>query len=183
MTAKFEILLRPMSEPDRGMVAKSWLTSYARSSDAQRIPPASYFPGQAKLIDKLIDSEHTMLAVEPLRPTQIYGWICGRLAGPAAVGDGREYFVVKTPRPPVIHYVYVKGLFRRAGIGRLLVNEVTRGMPAEYSHQPPVDPKDAKSFPDVESLVSKLAPGSHFNPYWIAVDPLARDRGRVGVVG
>lgn len=48
----------------------------------------------------------------------------------------------------------------------------------DFTHVPPVvanlaanspEAADNRDFPDVETLLKKLAPGSHFNPYWLTV--------------
>lgn len=161
---KLTVTLRPMISADRGFIVGTWLRNYARTREAHRVVPEAYHAGQTALIDELLDREETILAVNPEKSDQIFGFICGRRATLTA--------------PGVVHYAYVKDVFRRKGVGRLLVTTLSGGAPVDFTHVPPVvsnlaaspqDARDTRDFPDVETLLRKLAPGSHYNPYWLTV--------------
>lgn len=110
------VSLRGPLPEDRAFVLSSWHRSYRKSQWAKALDPRVYDAGQQALIvnrwDGAIPSSRCVAHPEG-DPLVILGWACA---------EG-----------PVLHYVYVKGELRRAGLGRALVNAL--GNPLIYTHQ------------------------------------------------
>jgi GNAT superfamily N-acetyltransferase len=87
---------------DLNLIYKNWLRSYHDLSDVARlIPKRVYYPGQSALIKKLLQRCDVLVACMVDDPDQVYGWICFE--------------------PNVMHYVFVKSLYRKCGVGSALI--------------------------------------------------------------
>jgi hypothetical protein len=81
-------------------VVKSWLSSFRKSDWAGPIPNNEYERVYTGTINQLLARGATVLvACNPDNPNHILGWLCYEFTR-----DGR----------PVVHYVYVKSLWRQA---------------------------------------------------------------------
>lgn len=123
------VAYRLADETDRAFVISSWLRSYRRSLWARELDPRAYDGGQVGLIERLWPM--TQVAHPEGDPLTILGWACG---------DSN-----------VLHYAYVKGELRRAGLGAALVGII--GQPKIYTHRTP--------------LGESITRGMLYNPYLI----------------
>ncbi len=84
-------------------VASTWVRSFLASPDARKIESEEYFHGHSQLVTAILARGVALVAEH-----ETYGTLLGH-----AVGERHAL-------GPVIHYAYVKGPFRRHGIGRAL---------------------------------------------------------------
>jgi GNAT superfamily N-acetyltransferase len=96
-----EIALRPYNKVwDEEFVYSTWLKSYRLSPTCRGVPLPIYNKGQRARINKIIDEGNILVATNPDEERVIYGYIV----------YGSE----------VVHYIYVKGAYRKMGIARAL---------------------------------------------------------------
>lgn len=107
MTSAIEVRQYRPSE-DKEFVYSTWLRNYKHSSYfAKRVKPAVFFRGHQAIIDHLSRKPtfRVLVACNKEDPTQILGYLaCERF-------DAGN---------PTVHFVYVKGAFRKMGIARQL---------------------------------------------------------------
>lgn len=140
------IIIREMSPDDLHLVLDSWVKGYrgfafavpSRSGrwDGQSpLPTRLYLDEHERLVRDILDRSHTLVATRPEDPDQILGWLCYE--------------------PALLHYVYVKTIYRGWGIARRMLGRanITRERPAVFSHR--------TSHSD-QKLKSRMAV---FNPY------------------
>jgi ribosomal protein S18 acetylase RimI-like enzyme len=95
--------LRPFTESDRHFIARGWVSEMRRSGFARHVPQNVYWPCQHELVRQLLERAHTIVACDPEDPQHVYGCI------------------VVQAEAPVIHWLYVKGSYRRVGLATALV--------------------------------------------------------------
>lgn len=112
------VAFRPYRPGDRNFVLSSWRDSYRNSIRhpdlSAWIRKSAYHDAHNLYIATALDSDVVLVAVSPEDDDQILGW--------CAYGDGTR------------HYVYVKELYRRRGIGSALLAEMP---PGEPTHRTP----------------------------------------------
>ncbi len=96
-------ILRPYAG-ESGFVAGTWMDSYKTSRWAKAHDDQDFFDCQAPVVSTLIDHGTIMLAAHRDKPDTLLG----------------HCVVERTALCPVVHYIYVKGDYRRQGIGRAL---------------------------------------------------------------
>lgn len=99
-----DVLLRPGEPGDMDFVASSWRRNYDAAYQSIVCPGGigEYIATQSQVIDVCLRTSEVVVAHPPGRREQILGWCCYR-------------------EPSVVHYVFVKPYYRRAGIGRWLL--------------------------------------------------------------
>jgi GNAT superfamily N-acetyltransferase len=123
--------LRAATQDDRPLIFATWLRSYRHGSQTpRRIPDAVYFARHHELIEELLDLSDVRIAHPVGEPEVILGWSVVEVLEPDEIGE---------PSPAVVHFVYVKPPFRRAGVARALLAHVDRlessGSPVLYTHE------------------------------------------------
>jgi GNAT superfamily N-acetyltransferase len=119
--ASIAIVLRPVDDGDVPLVYATWLNNYRHGSkQASRMEHHAYFAHQRSVIDRLMlrDDTRFTCAADPDEPRRVYGWISYTTAGDV----------------PVVHYLYVKNLYRRFGIARALARSASIVDEAVYTH-------------------------------------------------
>lgn len=109
--------IRAATDDDRSLIIDSWLQSYKDSQFAKRLPLDVYWSrfGHVGVVESLYCDSEIAVACLPDDPTFVYGW---------CAWDSRGY-----------HYVWVKGDYRRMGIGSALVRSAgVRGISVSMSH-------------------------------------------------
>lgn len=100
-----DVLLRPAVEGDAGLIVSSWLKSYraAKPPELEDVRPAVYYAdsGHHGVVLRALDRAGAVVAASPEHPDVIYGWACYEGA--------------------VLHYLYVKDLWRRKHVGQRLL--------------------------------------------------------------
>lgn len=93
--------LRGAKALDLPFVADSWRRSYEDAPSAKAPSLAEYIRTQRRVIETCLASSDTTIAHWPGDPDHILGWV--------------------SHRPGVVHYVFVKQVYRRRGLGRALL--------------------------------------------------------------
>jgi len=127
------VLTRVATPDDLRFVHSSWHTSHWKSWAHKHIEREEYAPGQDRRIAILLARAETVVAYFPEAPTEILGWVCAE------------------PYRSVLHYVYVKGVYRERGIARGLVEPMK---PRWYTH-----------YVDARGRTFAAAMKIQFNPY------------------
>lgn len=113
---KAPIIVRKATPDDVPFIFSAWLKSYEDSVVHAGISKTVYYANQHKLIEKLLRTSEVLIAVNASDDNQIYGFlVCERLQGVF-----------------VIHYIYVKMMFRKLGVARTLL-EATDWNPEELA--------------------------------------------------
>lgn len=103
------LLLRPgVPTDDYNFVRQSWLRNYRETGPAKKQPQRSFYRYHHDIVDGLLHRPDTRVWVASLTtdPDRIYGWLCTSEAW--------------QPRIQVVHYVYVKSMYRGNGLARRL---------------------------------------------------------------
>lgn len=114
-------MIREFGPDDRARVGSDWIRSYATSTWASHLsgaprPNSEYWTGHRALIDRLFDdAPRTRIDVDE-REGLIAGWVCWQ---PGMI--------------PVLHYIYVRPLFRGQGVARGLLGDLVT-QPVVCSH-------------------------------------------------
>ncbi len=100
----------PLAE-DMKFVLRAWMTGFQGHGWSPMCKPNEYFEHQQRLISDLAQSDHVRLIVacDVSNPQQLYGFACGE--------------PVTATTPLVMHWVYIKQVFRRLGVARELMRE------------------------------------------------------------
>lgn len=99
-----DIAFRRMQPSDRNFVAASWFQSYYSDPHNPVKDRAEYKRVFAPVIDHLLDCHGATVMFSPTQPDEIIGY---------AAHDSN-----------LLHFVYVKSVFRKLGFGRQLLLEV-----------------------------------------------------------
>lgn len=135
------IHIREALASDIPFIFNSWL-SVMRAETPKDISNDIFFSNHHKLVEKALMRSRTCVAVNPEDHNQIYG------------------FIVGTKKPCVLHFAYVKGIFRRMGIANQLISTLfDKEKEAECSQ---------KAF-GIEFISRKIK--TKFNPYLIFQEP------------
>lgn len=101
---ELDIILRPRVGGDTECIYSSWIRSYCADISIPGPQRSWLFAAQRSLIHDLLPRCHTLVACQPEHPDQVYGYLVH--------GPGR-----------VMHWIYVKDIFRRAGVATRLMVE------------------------------------------------------------
>ncbi len=102
------VTVRPAEEGDTSLVFNSWLRSYRSSPRVAGTPSALYYRYHHELVARLLERDESavLCACDPRRSQKVHGWLCFEWAGSVLV----------------VHYAYVKQIWRHKGIARLLAD-------------------------------------------------------------
>lgn len=89
---------------ESAFVAATWLRSYQSAPFPRKVDSDDYYHAQARLVRKLIDRSTVLIAQHADLPDVYLGHVVGE----------------RDERGIVLHYLYVKGDYRRIGVGRAL---------------------------------------------------------------
>jgi ribosomal protein S18 acetylase RimI-like enzyme len=101
------ILMRPARPEDQAFIYNSWLKAYRNSKLTREWPNEIYYKAQAKAITQIFFAAKTIIACSAEDKSQIYGYIVFQ----------------KVSETQIVHFLYVKQVFRRLGIGKSLVEK------------------------------------------------------------
>lgn len=104
--------IRKAGESDLAFIKDSWVGSYWKIHAKSHIPKEVYFQEQRSHIETLLCDSELLVACFPEVPDEILGWAC--------------------IEHETCHFVYTKSIYRRGGVGRLLL---CRNKVRWYSHQ------------------------------------------------
>lgn len=109
------LLLRPGREGDLPLVYHSWLHTLREADPWGEISRTAYFRGQHAVIEGLLSRSQLVVAALEDDQDQILGYAVAA--------------------PPVLHWLYVKSLFRHYGVARALLEHLGIAAPVTYSHR------------------------------------------------
>jgi hypothetical protein len=138
------IRIRKATEADVSFIFNSWLKSYRDSFFARGVASNMYFSEHHKVIERILKTCEVYIACDDADAMNIYGWACAE-------------FIDNTF---VIHYSYVKQMYRFLGIANLLISQ--------YKHNPEV----ASLYTHHTKYAEKICPRKSifYSPY-IALTP------------
>lgn len=115
MTTPDPILYRRATPDDLKFILSSWVRSYCRHGKGESLLRKLFVDAVRGTIGDILQQPTTRIVVacNRLDPNIIFGWACYDVA--------HEF--------PVLHYVYVKELFRGGDIGSTLVKQARAGKP------------------------------------------------------
>lgn len=119
MTRTPQYVLRVLEPGDRAFVASAWIRGAHDPAPACFIPRARFDPHQRAHVDRCLDTYSTLVACHPDDPSELFAFICFCLV----------------ERMPVVHWLYVRNLFRRMGIARSIFGAIAPGAKAVVSTQ------------------------------------------------
>ena len=128
-----EIVIRAHGPDDIPFIMREWLRTYSQSEWAKRIDRDTFFRHHHAYATVLMQRTGAVVAAFPDAPDVLCGFL---------VGSGQQ-----------MHYAFVKGLFRRWGIGAEMVQHVFGDKQIQYSH----------STHDGRALLSRRQ--ARYNPY------------------
>lgn len=135
------VLIRPRIPGDEAFIFGTWLQGhYEKSLFAKGQDWATYKALHHQVIERLLERGSTLVACASDFPTQIFGYLCHE-------GPGE-----------VLHYVFVKGPFKRNGIAGQLMAEAgfTKTKPFVFTHL---------NNSDLVHQLRKKWPLGKYNPY------------------
>lgn len=101
------VRIRPVNDSDISFIFNSWLRCYRATPFGRNMANTIFYTEHHKVIERLLKTADVYVACNDLDVADIYGYICAeRVQG---------IFVV--------HFVYVKHMYRSLGIGKMLLNE------------------------------------------------------------
>lgn len=119
--ARIAYRLRTFEEGDRHFVSRGWASEMRRAEFSRHVPPAVYWPCQHEMIRRILEVSTTLIACDPNDPSHLYGCI------------------VLQGEPPIMHWLYVKGPYRRLGLATELVTQtIGDRRPIFCSQAPPI---------------------------------------------
>ena len=122
-----KLAFRPATADDRRFVISAWSSSFKVSYSAGIISSEDWAPVMWTQIGKLLERPETttVVAFERDEPTFLYGFVSGD---------------VTEPKAPIVHYVYAKEAFRRAGVAQALLKElgIVTWRPFRYTCKTPI---------------------------------------------
>lgn len=106
------ILLRPYKSNDEELIYHSWLNEYKKSHFGKPIISNIFYRNHRRIIDGILERTPPIIACNKEEEDQIYAFISGE------VREDIGY---------IIHWIYVKGIFRGLKISKLLMDEFLKG--------------------------------------------------------
>ena len=104
MLSNEDITYRLYKDEDKGFVFSSYLKSFR---DEVKMGTSNYYKQQHSKFEELMDKATCLIAVHPVNQNDIFGWA----------------LVSKGDKEAIIHYVYVKRIYRNFGIGTGLLSQ------------------------------------------------------------
>jgi len=116
-----------MHDDDRRFIEASFFESYLKTLRLRDLPFEVYKYGMNHRIERLLSESRCIVACAKVAPDEVLGYCIYQ----------------ENYSPPHVHYIYVKSMYRRQGIGKSLVEASVRlfthdGAPC-YTHTPTPD--------------------------------------------
>jgi len=106
----FKVALRPARPEDESIIFHAWLLAHRESGDwPKRLSSRRYFAEHKVTIMKILARAQTVVACNADREWQVFGFI-----------------VFEKPR--ILHWVFVKQIYRREGIAKQLALEASQSL-------------------------------------------------------
>lgn len=102
------LALRAATQEDVPFIKSSWLESYRYGRAVRGVPNSIYYAMHDKVSQFLLADGEVTMVVDEADPSVIAGWACYKVEGPMLV----------------LHYVYVRGSWRRKGVATRLLQGI-----------------------------------------------------------
>jgi GNAT superfamily N-acetyltransferase len=106
-----------MLTTEKAFVYNSWLKSYGKSREPQRMSFKVYFHNYTKILDGILADCYVAFALNPDDLDQIFGFVV--------------FNYDEDINLTVIHYIYVKEAFRKLGLARKLMQQIQPALGTE----------------------------------------------------
>lgn len=118
---KTQVRLRPATEADVPFIFNSWLRCYRHSQNTRGAENPVYFAQHHKVLEGLCKQAEIIVACNSEDISQIYGYVCHE----------------KVDDVPVMHFIYVKEIYRKFGVSNLLLEtlNISKDTPFFYTHR------------------------------------------------
>ena len=119
-----EVFLRRGGRADVPFIANAWLKSYRNAPAVAGVPDRVYFYFHHKILEELLPDGEVWVLCNADNHDQILGWICA----------------TPTTETLVLHYIYVKHVFRGMGFAKRLFEHVRDRYPdmaVTFTHKSP----------------------------------------------
>lgn len=118
-----EVSLREGMESDLPLIYNSWLLShYNDSLYGSEMKKTVYMQNHKHILTRILDASRTLVACSPVEPSQVFGYAVYTINAGVLV----------------IHYMFVKGMYRKMGVGGTLFyrlqNASEPGLPVTITH-------------------------------------------------
>ena len=147
-----EILLRAPTNQDGSFIIDSWVREAREHYPANLVDKSLFYNEEKEIVKVLISKSLILIACNPEDPEQIYGYMVFE----------------KVADIPIIHFLYVKLLFRENGIARHLINSVFEDFGKKktvISHIPRSRKEDGKYIDSAKQTLIKY--NLRFDPFII----------------
>jgi GNAT superfamily N-acetyltransferase len=126
-TVKDEIVIGVRAykgQDDDGVIYNPWCHQIRKSPPFDGWEPEAFAEHKRSVIEPLVERCKPVFACDPEHEDHVYGWVCSEVA----------------EEKQILHFVYVKGVFRNNGIGTALMKFAFPGFgknerPLYYTHQ------------------------------------------------
>ena len=108
-----------VEDSDGNFLRRGWASSMRRSPWSRGVPGSVFWPSHHALMRRLIPASTILVASDPADAEHIYGCVVAQNGGVR----------------PVVHWLYVKGDYRRLGLGSALLEAITEGRRPIYVTQ------------------------------------------------
>lgn len=136
-----EMMLREPTANDAAFVLSTWLNSCRNTKLVNGVPNSLYFSHYGEVIRHILNKSTTVVACSTEDDDLLFGFSVFEM----------------TPTRQVVHYIYVKELYRSLGIGQRLAEVALLGSPGmkvEFSHTSKSGRKFARHYA-----------GARYNPF------------------
>lgn len=118
------LTIRPARPEDIHFILHSWLKRYRDAIRARFIPDKVYYSVQHDVITKIFSQTGLVIrvAVNPEDENQIYGYVVAEVSP-------------LLPQVKFLHWIYVKGPFRRFGVAKALLASLPDLEHVHYTHR------------------------------------------------
>lgn len=100
--------MREAKVDDLKFILNSWVESHREAPGCEHVKRGAFRVGMSERVKRLLKRCGATVAYEESTPAQIWGWVCAeRLDGAL-----------------VVHYCYVKSIYRRLGVAGMLMGEL-----------------------------------------------------------
>jgi hypothetical protein len=112
------MIIRESTSKDKAFITSTWYQSYYPKSN---LPFDDYKYYQNRLMKSLLENSTILIACDDTDTTQIFGWLV----------------YMNVLNEPVIHYCYVKTIYRRFGAAKALMTRALEDNETFlYTHEP-----------------------------------------------
>lgn len=101
----FEIGIRHNRADDEGVILGPWRSQIKGLPPFFRMPKTEFDDHMSDVVEATLDRCGATMATHPDHDDQVFGWVCGEMI------DDKQ----------VLHFAYVRGVFRNHGIGGYLL--------------------------------------------------------------